>query len=95
MEFDEALGGLVDASGDPVFVRFRPDGVVHLLAGYDAYDDSAVAGLMVKQLARCGARGKPGQQYGISVFADEDLCGRCARLVPDGQRVRLFLHDVV
>lgn len=76
------------------FLFFALSGHVHVLAaGLRTYDDSAVAALMGRQRALCGAVGEPAAQTGVSTFDDGRLCARCCRIVPDDDRHRLFEHD--
>lgn len=75
------------------FVRFTTNGKVHIYSKNTRLFpgiNSPAELLMSKQTAKCGAKGKPGQQYGISEFHDNELCMACYDKVPVNERDEIF-----
>lgn len=85
----------------PQFVRFTPNGRVHVMKGYrkldllvgESFGDRLAEAVMARQRAYCGKEGKPGLQYGLGTFDDVDLCQRCVKAWPHDSEL-LFEHPI-
>ena len=93
--------GTDEMTTEPVFLRFRRYGKVHVLRGLEdtfakhaGLESSVATVLMAKQVSLCGKYGGPGALNGVSAFADEDLCWRCRGLY-QGDVLDLFKHQTI
>jgi hypothetical protein len=91
-----------DLDPTPLFARFADGGRVHVLRhrlhfasdslGRDLSELTLVEWANGREWALCGEIAPtPSPAYGVSAFADTDLCRSCARLWPHDQAL-LFEH---